>query len=108
MLRSLLQPATVRSVSVVNPAESKVSAIEVNANGEGEESSTNIDAPAVNFEYDIEYVDDLVITIVSTKDKKLPQKPVKLSILGCVRKASLYTKAVVEDSKTVMLRKYET
>ena len=80
----------------------------MNANDEFVESSNNTNAPAVTFEYDIEYVDDLVITILSTKDNKLPQKPVKLSIMGCVRSSSVFTKAVVEGCKTLMLRRCET
>ena len=81
---------------MLNPSESKVSLIKLSSDYIDEVSSSNTNAPKVTFDNDIDYVEYLDITIVSTKDKKVPQTPVKLSILACIQNSSLFTKGVIE------------
>jgi len=84
---------------VLNPSESNISLIKVDTDLIGDIYSTNTNAPNVTFENDIDYVEGLTITIVSTQDNKLPQNPVKLSVLACVPDSSIFTKGVVLNSE---------
>lgn len=58
--------------------------------------STDTNAPKITLTNDVDYVKDLTITIVSTKDTKVPPKPVQLSILACIHNTSIHTKGVTE------------
>ena len=89
----------VRSVSVQNPFDSKVSVIKVETNNFDEVASRNPQAPSVTFDSDIDGVEEITITIASTLDQKVPSKGVRLSLLACVAKDIVLTKPVVESSK---------
>lgn len=85
-------------MSIRNPSDSKVSLFKVSSEFIDEVYSTNTNAPKVTFESDIDYVQDLTVTIISTRDKKVPSRPVQLSILACVQDSSLFTKGVIETN----------
>jgi len=84
---------------VLNPSESKISSIKIDTDFIGEIYSTNTNAPNVTFVNDIDYVEDLTITIVSTQDNEAPQKPVQLSILACLQPPHYFTKGHVDKSE---------
>ncbi len=86
---------------MLNPTESKVSSIKVNTEHTDDVVSTDENAPKVTFENDIEYVEDLTITIVS-KDNQPTQKLVKLSILACLQNTSVFTKGAIETTSELM------
>ncbi|CAF3472671.1 unnamed protein product [Rotaria sp. Silwood1] len=94
-------PATLREVSVINPSDSKITLIKVATDQTDDKFSTNSNAPIVTFESDVEYVEDLTITLVSTKDNMLPENPVKLSILACVQYEPILAKPVVEQTTAI-------
>ncbi|CAF2101367.1 unnamed protein product, partial [Rotaria magnacalcarata] len=90
--------AILREVSIVNPSESQVSLIKVATDQTNDVFSMNSYAPTVTFENDLEYVGDLTITLLSTRDNMLPENPVKLAILACWSNETFRTKAVVEPT----------
>ncbi|CAF0880352.1 unnamed protein product [Rotaria sordida] len=95
-------PATLHEVSVINPSDSKISVIKVATDQTDDKFSTNSNAPTVTFENDIEYVEELTITLNSTKDNMLPENPVKLSILACLQNEFILTKAVIEENTEIV------
>ena len=68
-----------------------------------DELSTNPNALNVTFDGDIDYVQEIIITIVATTDMKLPPKPVKLSVMACVRNGTMFTKSVLESSELMFI-----
>ncbi|CAF3512284.1 unnamed protein product [Rotaria sordida] len=95
-------PATLHEVSVINPSDSKISVIKVATDQTDDKFSTDSNAPTVTFENDIEYVEELTITLNSTKDNMLPENPVKLSILACLQNEFILTKAVIEENTEIV------
>ncbi|CAM4910131.1 unnamed protein product [Rotaria socialis] len=91
-------PATLREVSIVNPSESEVFLMKVATDQTSDVFSMNRDAPTVTFENDLEFVGELTITLLSTRDNMLPENPVKLAILACYTDETFRTKAVVEST----------
>ena len=68
-------------------------------------ASVNPDAPSVTYATNLEFVNEVVITISATKSKQLPTKPVELSILACISKSTVFTKGVFESSECYSMRK---
>lgn len=66
--------------------------------------STNPTAPRVIFDGGVDYVSDLTITLLSTRDDMLPETPVKLSILACIRNETFQTKGVIETGKLIFFQ----
>ena len=80
--------------------------IRVNTYVVDEKTSTNASAPSVVFESDVEGVEELKITIVSTSDRKLPPTGVRLSIMACIVNDHLFTKDDVQSSEEKSKNKF--
>jgi hypothetical protein len=73
---------------VLNPSESETSSIKVITEFNDEAVGTEETALKATFKNDIEYVQELTITIVS-KENIPTERPVKLSILACVQNTTI-------------------
>ena len=87
---------------MLNPHDSQISLIKVSTDQTDKKFNTNSSSPRVTFENGIEYVVEVRITLVSTINHKLPQNPVKLSILACVRNKDTFTKSTVKKSMLIL------
>ncbi len=74
---------------MLNPSESEISSIKVNTEFNDEAVGTEENALKATFKNDIEYVQELTITIVS-KENIPTERPVKLSILACAQNTTIH------------------
>lgn len=73
---------------MLNPSESEISSITVKTDYDNVAVGTEENALKATFKNDIEYVQELTITIVS-KENIPTERPVKLSILACVQNTTI-------------------
>ncbi len=88
---------------MLNPSESEISSITVKTEYDNVAVGTEENALKATFEMDEEYVQELTITIAS-KDNKPTQRPVKLSILACVKNTTIRIPPDQTDSELIFLK----
>jgi hypothetical protein len=90
----------IQNVTVLNPAESKVSLIDMLSDFDFDPvESTDATKPTAVYDPYVESVENLDITIRQTKDGSVPSR-VQLAIFGCAKPQPLVTKSVVEPTTT--------
>ncbi|CAF4215767.1 unnamed protein product, partial [Rotaria magnacalcarata] len=91
-----IEPATITSVSVVNPSESQITDMTVETDYDVY-SSTNRSELQVNFQPNVEFNRGLVFTLTTTMPNAIFPKTIQLAIYGCGQPGSLVTKAQIES-----------
>jgi hypothetical protein len=87
-------------VSILNPAESKITSINALTDYDFDPiESTNSSNPVIVYNPDYEDVSELDITILTTQDNSIPSQ-VQIGIYGCPQTPSVRTKAAIEESTT--------
>ncbi|CAF3672957.1 unnamed protein product, partial [Rotaria socialis] len=86
------QPATITSVSVLNPNESQITSMiaetDYNVN-----NSTNLDGLRVNFQPNVDFNTHIIITLKTTMANAIFPKTIQLAIYGCGQPSLPVTKA---------------
>ncbi|CAF4894723.1 unnamed protein product [Rotaria sp. Silwood1] len=91
------QPATITSVSVLNPNESQITQMTVETDYDTY-TSTNLEGLQVNFIPNIEFNTGLIITLTTTASNIIFPKTIQLAIHGCGQPYELATKAQIQDA----------
>ncbi|CAM4973900.1 unnamed protein product [Rotaria socialis] len=93
------QPATITSVSILNPNESQITSMiaetDYNVN-----NSTNLDGLRVNFQPNVDFNTHIIITLKTTMANAIFPKTIQLAIYGCGQPSLPVTKAQIEPVET--------
>ncbi|CAF4555276.1 unnamed protein product [Rotaria socialis] len=96
------RPATITSVSVLNPNESQITSMIVETDYDVY-NSTNLDGLQVNFQPNVDFNTHIIITLKTTMANAIFPKTIQLAIYGCGQPSSPVTKAQIESTITATL-----